>query len=414
MSQAVAELRLHPGQSKVFKDPARYKVVAAGRRWGKTHLSRSFLLREAAKAKRGSLIWYIAPTYGMAKQIMWKDLLAAVPKRWLRHYHETEMRVELTNGVTIQCKGADDPDKLRGVGLAAVVLDEFQDMAPAVWWECVRPTLVTTGGRALIIGTPKAFNLLYELWLKGQDPESTEWRSWQFCTAESPFVPELEIISARRDTDPKTFRQEYEASFENMSGRVYYAFDRRTHIKECPFNPNLPIWVGQDFNIDPMSSCIMQPQLDGTIHVIDEIVLPGSNVEEVCAELSRRYWRYLNKITIYPDPSGKNRQHARGESSLDIFREHGFKRIKHRLKAPALQDRFNAVNKKLINAEGDVTFYVDPKCKHTIKSLEQVIYKEGTPEIDKSLGEEHITDALGYTIEYEFPLRKLNIAGISL
>lgn len=407
-------LKLHPAQSEVYRNPKRFKVVVAGRRWGKTQLAKTAMISRATVAN--SLIWYVAPTYGMAKQIMWKDLKTSIPRSWVYKSHESELKIELKNGSIIQCKGADNPDTLRGVGLNYVVLDEFQDMHDDVWTECIRPTLASTGGHALIIGTPKSYNLLYDAFQKGQSDraEDIDWSSWQFKTITSPFIPRAEIDAARRDMDAKSFRQEFEASFEGMSGRVYYGFDRAKHVKKAPFNPDLPIWVGQDFNIDPMSGAVMQPQPNGEIWVVDEIVLPSSNVEEVCDELERKYWRWKENIVIYPDPAGKARQHARGESSLDIFRDRGFRKIKHRRKHPLIDDRVNAVNQRLENAKGEVRLVIDTSCKQLIRSFEQTLYKPGSRDIDKAAGEEHITDALGYCIELEHPVKKVVIAGISL
>ena len=212
----------------------------------------------------------------------------------------------------------------------------------------------------------------------------------------------------------KDFNQEFNASFETMSGRVYHAFDRDQHIRPCPFNPSLPIWIGQDFNIDPMSSVILQPQDSGEVWIVDEIVLLGSNTEEVCDEIERKYWRQLEDITLYPDPAGQYRQHARGESDLDIFRERGLKRQRFHRKHPPVADRVNAVNRMLKSADGRLRLFIDPKAKHIIQSLEQTIYKKGSREIDKDADVEHSADALGYCIQYQFPSRKLEIAGVSL
>jgi hypothetical protein len=292
-------------------------------------------------------------------------------------------------------------------------MDEFQDIQPEAWKEAIRPTLASTGGIALIIGTPKSFNYLYELYVKGlsESPQDSGWASWQFPTITSPFIPVSEVEAAKRDMDVKSFRQEFLASFEGMSGKVYHAFNRDLHVKPTPFNPKLPIWVGQDFNVDPMTSCIMQPHTrpDGKveIHVIDEIYLPNSNTEEVCREIEKRYWRYQNKIVIFPDPSGQQRQQGRGDSNFDIMTEMGFGSIQSRSRTPPVENRTNAVNRMLENANGDVCMRIDPKCTHTIRSLDQTMYKTGTPEIDKRQGNEHMTDALGYAIELKFPVRKI-------
>lgn len=203
-------------------------------------------------------------------------------------------------------------------------------------------------------------------------------------------------------------------SFETMSGRVYYPFDRSVHIQPVEFNPKLPIWVGMDFNIDPMSTVIYQPQLNGELWAVDEIVLFGSNTEEVCEELEKRFWRHQNQIVMYPDPAGGQRQHARGETDMDILREKGFKRIKYRKKHPMVADRVNAVNRMLKDANGAVRLKVNPRCKHFISALEQTIYKKGTREVDKSAGTEHSADAGGYCIELEFPVRKVEIGGLSI
>lgn len=262
--------------------------------------------------------------------------------------------------------------------------------------------------------TSKGYNHFYDVWMRGMSGDSRMWKSWQFPTASSPFVPNEEIENARSDMDPKTFRQEFQASFENMSGRVYHVFDRKLHVGEYKFNPKLPIYIGQDFNIDPMSSAIMQIQPNGDVWAVDEIVLFSSNTQEVCEEIERKYWRYTNQITIYPDPAGGSRQHARGETDLDIFREKGFKRLKFHRKHPRIIDRVNAVNKMLLTADGDIRMRVDSSCKNLITSLEQTMYKPGGREIDKAMSVEHITDGLGYFIEFEFPARKVHVAGISL
>lgn len=420
-------LKLHPKQVEVFKDPRRYKVVVAGRRWGKTYLSRTHLVTEACKKKK-ALIWYVAPTYGMARDIMWAELIDAIPKRLIAKKNETKLEIRLINGSVIQLKGADKPDTLRGRGVDYVVLDEYQDFKAGTWEEVIYPTLMDKGGRALIIGTPKAYNCLYDVYARGQDPAQQEqWGSWQFPTISSPFIPEKEIENARANMDEKSFRQEFEASFETMSGRVYYAFQRATHVKPLPpIDEKKPVFVGQDFNVDPMTSVIFQLWEDPTypkdspdrfvIHIKDEIWLGSSNVMEVCDELDRRYWRHIKRgaLAMYPDPAGRNRSQGRGETNFQIFRERGITKVYAKAKHPAREDRYNAVNLMLKSAEGRIRMFVDPKCKKTIESLEQTIYKAGTNEVDKTQGAEHITDALGYPVEFLFPVRKIRIMGASV
>jgi hypothetical protein len=398
-------------------------VVVAGRRWGKTRAAEVALILASA-AKQKQLVWYVAPTYAQARDLVWESLKSAIPDALIKKTHETRMTILLVNGSVIMLKGADKPDSLRGVGIDFLVIDEAQDVKEETWKTVLRPTLAATGGRVLFICTPKAFNWVYDLYVLGQRGDTyvddkgntvvNDWKSWQFPTITSPFIPKAEIEAARRDMDPKSFAQEFLASFETMSGRVYYAFDRRAHVGDYKFNPRLPIVIGQDFNIDPMSSVIMQEQANGELWVVDEAVLYGSNAQETADELARRYYRHMNQITIYPDPAGNNRTHARGESSLDILREAGFTRIKYKRKHPLIADRVNAVNRMLRSADNTIRLRVNSSCRKVIEALEQTIYKQGTRDVDKSGGFEHPADALGYYIDFEHPVREIKILGLSL
>ena len=158
-------------------------------------------------------------------------------------------------------------------------------------------------------------------------------------------MPPEEIEAARHDLDEKSFNQEFNATFKSMSGRVYYAFDRNIHLGHYAFNPKLPIWVGQDFNIDPMTSVIMQPQPNGEIWVVDELILFGSSTQEASDKLGEKLFRHIKQVTVYPDPAGQQRGHGHGDSDLDIMRDSGFKRLKYRRQAAKIADRVNAQNR---------------------------------------------------------------------
>ena len=417
-------LVLHNGQKEVLNHEARYKVIVAGRRWGKSRAALIALLKAATK-KSKQIVWYIAPTLGQARQTMWDVLKDHIPREWVvGEPNETRMTIRLVNGSVIVLKGADQPDRLRGVELHFVVLDEFQDMKPETWDKIIQPTLTSTRGKAIFIGTPKSFNHFYDLYVKGQrgavyeDKNGVKRRnpfmSWQFPTMMSPFIPKSEIQEAMENTDEKTFNQEYNARFETMSGRVYYAFDRREHVGKYPFNPKLPIIVGQDFNIDPMSSVIMQIQANGEIWVVDEVILYGSNTQETADEVSRRYHRNLNQVTFYPDPAVTQRSTAAGKSDLEVLKDAGFNKIFFKRKHPPIADRVNSVNRLFKTADGQIKMRVNQHCKGVIASLEQTIYKAGTREVDKKMGVEHPADALGYFCDFEFPVHQVSILGVSI
>ena len=194
--------------------------------------------------------------------------------------------------------------------------------------------------------------------------------------------------------------------FETMTGRVYFPFDRRIHTGSMyKFVPNKPIFVGMDFNVTPMTAVILQPQYNGELWAVDEIVLHNSSTTEMADEIERRYWRYMNQISIFPDPAANYRNSSRGETDIDILRQKGFKKIYFRKKHPAVQDRINAVNKMLKSADSTVRLFINDNCKHLIDSFEQTLYKENSKEVDKTQNKEHITDAIGYCIEYTNPVR---------
>jgi len=409
-------IKLHHKQMEIAKSRARFKVVVAGRRFGKTTLARHSLIESSMEADY-RLTWYVAPTYRMAKDVMWHTLLQSIPVQYITKKHETSMEITLINGSIIQLKSADKPDDLRGRGVDHVVLDEYQDFKTGAFEQAIYPTLTDKGGSALIIGTPKQFNQLYELYMKGQDPELLDWKSWQIPTIASPFISKYEIEQAKKNLDQKTFEQEYEASFETMAGRVYYAFDRSVHVGDYSLNPNLPIIVGQDFNVDPMCSAIMQwyPS-ENKMKIVDEIYFNNSSTSEIADELERRYWRQIaaKRLIMYPDASGSHRSSARGDSDFQVFREKGIRRIVFRPKNPNVVDRVNAVNSMLRSYDNTVRLVVDHGCKQVIRSLEQTLYVQGQNRIDKTLDTDHMSDAIGYPIAYLFPVNKLVSVGVSI
>ena len=393
-------------QRAIVSAPQRFKVVIAGRRFGKTHLSIRCLCEAASQVDRE--VWYVAPTYKQAKMIVFKKLRKKLQDlRWVRKINETNLSFELKNGSTISLKGADNYDSLRGVGLDFLVLDEFADIDPEAWFETLRPTLADKMGKALFIGTPKGMNWAKDLYdLHDEYPD--EWAAFQFTTIEGGNVTEEEVLAARRSLDERTFRQEFEATFETFSGRVFYAFDRKYNIK-----PHLTITdsavlpelhIGMDFNVDNNSCVIAIKPNTNTLHVIDEIKLMGSNTDEMVQEIRNRY--PLHKITVYPDPAGSQRKtSAGGRTDHTILRAAGFT-----VKAPhghnAIRDGVNAVNARLRSSTGITTLFFDPKCKYAIECLEKHVYKEGTSIPDKDSGFDHMNDALRYMVDYLFPIRQ--------
>jgi len=394
-------MRLTKAQTKIFTDDTRFRVVVAGRRFGKTFLSTAELLHRALR-KPDQNVWYVAPTYKAAKEIAWDMLASQIPVEYIAKTNETSLTINLKNGSSVSLKGAEKPDNLRGRSLDFVVLDEFADMRKEAWFEVVRPSLSDRNGSSLFIGTPRGRNHFYDLYGKGADGDDG-WSSHQYTTVEGGNVAPTEIESAKADLDERTFQQEYEARFINYSGIIYYAFKREESVVRHDGDLSV-IHVGMDFNLDPMSAVLMTRKGD-TLHVFDEIVMFGSNTDEMVAELRERYGN--GTIVIYPDPASRQRKtSAGGRTDLSILQNAGFE-VRVRNSHAAVRDRINAVNSRLLSNDGVRRLYVDPKCKKVIESLERHTYKDGTSQPEKD-GFDHMNDALGYAVEYLFPIRKAN------
>jgi phage terminase large subunit-like protein len=223
------KVSLHAKQAEIFYDTTRFKVVAAGRRFGKSYLAAITLFIEAAKTSKvrsdGVVVdlsleevYYVAPTFDQGKKILW-PLLKELGHELIANKWENTGELLLINGRRISIKGSDRPDSLRGVGLSYVVMDEYAFMKEEVWELIISPALTRTEGGALFIGTPDGKNHFYELYQRGLG-EDPEWKSWHFASATNPFLPIREIEAARGRMATDRFKQEYEASFEGGSGIV--------------------------------------------------------------------------------------------------------------------------------------------------------------------------------------------------
>jgi hypothetical protein len=224
-------LDLNPLQAGVVDDPARFKIVVCGRRWGKTWTARTWLAQGADQRCR---LWYVAPTYRLAHDIVWRELLDTIPPDWYaRAPNVTRLEIELRTGALLQVKGADDPDSLRGRGVTRMVIDEYADM-PDVWDEILRPALADTNGGAMIIGTPKGHNHFHRLYQRGRDGGDPEWRAWHYPTWSAPHFQtrrgRAELAAIQASTPPHIWRQEYGAEFSARAGMIVGPLWEATHV----------------------------------------------------------------------------------------------------------------------------------------------------------------------------------------
>ncbi len=395
------KITLTKAQHQVSQSKKRFRVLISGRRFGKTYLCITEMMKYATKPLQN--IWYVAPTYKMAKEICWSNLKVLLNEfNWIEDLNETNLTVRIKkSNSTISLKSADQPDALRGTGINFLILDEFADIDKRTWFEVLRASISDTLGNVLFTGTPRGYgNWSYEMYLKGKQDE--EWDSFQFTTLQGGMVNKEELEQAQMDLDVRTFRQEFEGTFENYAGSVYYNFHPVENMIDKQINWKKPLHIGLDFNVDPMSACVAQIEED-RVYFLDEIVIYSSNTDEMCQEIRDRYGT-KQPIFIYPDPACRQRKtSAGGRTDLSILQNAGFKvKVKH--KHPAVRDRVNAVNSRLKDSLGKRYIFVSNNCKTLIKGLQRQIYKENTNIPDKEEGFDHMNDALGYLIDYIKPL----------
>ena len=386
------EISLRYAQGEVFNCDKRFRVLVAGRRFGKSYLSCIELLRGAIN-RPGEVYFYCAPTYRMAKDIAWKELKRLVPKVWVQSKNETDLRLELINGSTIELKGTENA------------------MDRDVWAEVIRPALADKQGWALFISTPDGTaSWFYDMWCFCGEAERDDWHRWSFTTIEGGNVAPEEVEAARGQLDERTFRQEFEASFENLTGLVAVSFDDENIDKEVQDLHMMPLLIGLDFNVDPMAG-ICAVKHNDCLYVFDEIMLTGgATTWDFAEEVIRRYG-VDRRVIACPDPTGSARKTSGvGVTDHTILRRNGFTVMSP--KSPwKIRDKITSVNTALLDANGDRRTFIHPRCKELIKALRTLTYAPNTGLPNKNLGVDHAFDAFGYLCLQQFNLAKPETLG---
>ena len=213
------DIELLPWQQKVWADNTRFKIVAAGRRTGKSRLAAWLLIVNALQAERGH-VFYVAPTQGQARDIMWQTLLE-LGNPVISGSHINNLQIKLVNGATISLKGADRPETMRGVSLKFLVLDEYADMKPDVFEQILRPALADQKGCAMFIGTPMGRNHFYDLYKYAELGDDETYKAWHFTSYDNPILDPSEIDTAKKSMSSYAFRQEFMASFEARGSEMF-------------------------------------------------------------------------------------------------------------------------------------------------------------------------------------------------
>lgn len=412
-------LKDHPVQLELINavpGGLRFPLVPAGRRSGKTERFKRFLVKEAYR-KVGQY-FAAAPTYNQAKKIFWKDLKdfclsTALPKA----PSESELIIYLPNGSEIHIIGLDKPERIEGIPWTGGGIDEFADLKQGAWeanifpaLNTVNPTDPTYRAWCWCLGVPDGLNHYYDLCqqaeTKGGDFKVYHWKS-------AEILPDDVIQAAKRAMSEKQYKQEFEASFETATGRIYEGYSKSNHTDAAIAPHEQLLWM-HDQNYTPLSSAIgvRRGESGRDLYLLDEIVLTSATSKQSAMEFIERYKSHKNrKVLIYGDPAGRaGEKHGHASDYTDIegvLRANGWT-FERRVKRahPAIKDRQNSVRAKIKTAAGETSLFVNPKTAPWCdKGLSTVQLQDGsTFQEDQKNQYQHITTAIGYCVDYEWPI----------
>ena len=398
----------------------RYPVVPAGRRSGKTERFKRFLAKQAMK-NANEKYFAAAPTYAQAKKIFWDDLkLMTFSSTHSRKPSETELKIFLPNGTEIHVLGLDKPERIEGINWTGGGIDEIADIKSAAVEANIMPALNTVDPRrpdyrawCWFLGVPDGLNHYYDMATYAESETDPDWGLFHWKSSE--ILPADVIAAAKRTMSAKQFKQEYEASFETATGRIYEDYGHANHTSR-EIQPHEQLMWMHDQNYTPLSSAVGVRD-DTGLYLLDEIVLTSAISKQSAMEFVERFKDHDNKhVLLYGDPAGRAGEkhgHASDYTDMeDVLRASGWtydRRVKR--SHPAIKDRQNSVRAKIKTADGYISLYVNPKkAKWCDKGLSTVQLQEGsTFQEDQKNQYQHITTAIGYCIDYEWPIEQAAI-----
>lgn len=404
----------HQTQRAMVDDKVRFKVVPAGRRSGKSERAKRFLAR-AAMQDPGPY-FYAAPTRDQVKRVAWNDMkLLSFSGIMPKTPSESDLTIWLPNGSSISMIGLDQPQRMEGSYWKGGIIDEIADVKENAWAENISPALDTFDPRnpeyrawCWLIGVPDGLNHYYELAEYARLSGDPDWKLYTWKSSE--ILPPDVIAAAKRRMSLRQYKQEYEASFETASGRIYEDYSKENHTQSKIQRHEQLLWF-HDFNYTPLSSGIGVRRGD-SLFLLEEIVLVSAVARQSAQEFVERYKDHGNKhLVLYGDPAGKAGEkhgHASDYTEIEaILREHGWRYTrKIRPSTRSIKDGQNAVRAKIANASGDRTLFVNPNtAKYIHKALSTGQLKKGSTFLEEDSEFQHIGTAVRYMVDYDFPIR---------
>lgn len=423
------KLKDHPVQLALMAavpSGIRFPLVPAGRRSGKTERFKRFLVKQAT-AYSGPY-FAAAPTHAQAKKIFWDDLKAfTLSSMHSRRPSESDLIIYLENGSEIHVIGLDKPQRIEGIPWTGGGIDEFADVKPDAWeanilpaLNTVNPTMPDYRAWCWLLGVPDGLNHYYDLCQQAETGQDPNFRVFHWKSAE--ILPPDVMDAMKRAMSPKQFKQEFEASFETASGRIYEDYGKHNQTS-ATIEPHEQLMWMHDQNFTPLSSAIGVRRNNGAdLYLLDEIVLTSAISRQAAVEFVERYKGHKNKhVLIYGDPAGKAGEkhgHASDYTDIEAVLKAAGWRYTRKVKPahPAIKDRQNAVRAKILTASGDSSLFVNPvTAPWCHKGLATVQLQEGsTFQEDQKNQYQHITTAIGYCVDVEWPAKgRFSYEGVS-
>ncbi len=409
--------RMLPAQEAFHRSRSKYKAYVGGYGSGKTYAGCHEAIRLSV-INRGLPGMVVAPTYGMLEDATLPVFLEILDRAGIAYtWRRSSANLLLPWGSKVMFRSADSPERLKGPSLAWAGIDEGAMVTRAAWEVLISRIRHPEAKRlqAFITTTPEGYNWLFEEFVERR---RKRYRLITASTRENIYLPPEYAEDLVEAYGANLARQYVSGEFVNPgAGRVYDAFSRERHVRDgLGYDPAYPLSMAVDFNVDPLHAALIQIA-DGEVRIVDEIVIRSSNTWELCEAVRGRYRNV--PITAYPDPTGRARKTAgtpEAPSDFAVLSLNGFT-VRARSSSPPVRDRVNAVNRILAGdgggrgrstgstGGGPARLVISSVCRESIRSFERTCWKDGLSVIDKSHGDEHMTDAVGYFIEYEFPVR---------
>lgn len=401
----------------------RFPLVPAGRRSGKTERFKRFLVKQANRVP--GPYFAAAPTHDQAKKIFWDDLKAfSLCVTHKRRPTESERIIFLDNGSEIHVIGLDKPQRIEGIPWMGGGIDEFADIKPDAWEANILPALNTVNPTnpdyrawCWLLGVPDGLNHYFDLCERASHGDDSNFRVFHWKSSE--ILPADVIEEMKRAMSPRQFRQEFEASFETASGRIYEDYGPANYTQEAIAPHERLCWF-HDFNYTPLSSGVGVIR-GKDVYCLDEIVLTSAVARQSALEFVDKFKGHQNRhVMIYGDPSGRAGEkhgHASDYTEIEaVLRDHKFSFSRCvKPSTQSIKDGQNAVRAKIMNAAGEVSLFVNPQtAPYTHKSLATGQLKKGSTFHEEDSDYQHIGTAVRYFIDYEFPVSSRSIRPIKL